>query len=353
MNKINFKKDGSVQIITAHGLTAELTPEDVRNIVSEYEIFYAMEDVEGKLAEKFADGGEEDSSGVLDYDREKYTPEIIRGIAKNVIRYRDNNESIGESYNYIVEDAVDEYDTKNGKDYHYEICGREGTIIEDGYVALDSAIEYALENNGYKINRIYLPLDENGQLDYGAEVISSETVWEKQTDDKNSADNAGNITEVFRSMDLMKKRYLQLEYLGKLEKLTYSGCIDAIQNINELAEALKEDIEYIEKFIPEAVLDFLDSGDSKIYTDDKHCNKFWNEIDLPDKVQRYFGIFQNILGYGLTSASKYELQFYDLYPNSFFFEELESLEKLTETEDLTPFTVYEYKNGFCNELYSV
>ena len=162
------------------------------------------------------------------------------------------------------------------------------------------------------------------------------------------------ITEAFHLMDLMKKRYLQLEYLSKLDQLNYSGCINNIQSIDELAAFLKDDIEYMETHIPEAIIDFMDDGDYEVYTYDRHRRKFWNEIELPDKVQRYFDIFQNLMGGELKDTSKYELQFYDLYPNSLYFDDLEALEKLIEAEDLAPFTAYENDNynGISNELYS-
>ena len=160
------------------------------------------------------------------------------------------------------------------------------------------------------------------------------------------------ITEAFHLMDTMKKRYLQLEYLSKENQLGHSRCINNIESIDEFAAFIKEDIEYIETYIPEAIIEFLDDGDYEIYTHTNYGNKFWNEIELPYEVQRYFDIFQNLMGGGLKDTSKYELQFYDLYPNSLYFDDLESLEKLIKAEDLAPFTAYENDNGISNELYS-
>jgi len=162
-----------------------------------------------------------------------------------------------------------------------------------------------------------------------------------------------NKTEAVQSMDLLKKRYLQIEYLGKLDQITYSDTISKIEDIESFVDFLKEDIEYMERYIPEATLDFLDTGDYEIYTHDNYGNKFWNEIELPYKVQRYFDIFQKLLGCESTAATKYELQFYDLYPNSLFFENLETLEALIQEEDFAPFTVYELNGEICTELYTV
>ena len=47
------------------------------------------------------------------------------------------------------------------------------------------------------------------------------------------------ITEAFHLMDLMKKRYLQLEYLSKINQLSHSRCINNIQSINALAAFLQ------------------------------------------------------------------------------------------------------------------
>ena len=108
----------------------------------------------------------------------------------------------------------------------------------------------------------------------------------------------------------------------------------------------------MESYIPEAIIDFLDTGNYEIFTCTNYGNKFWNEIELPYEVQRYFDVFQNLMNGGFKNTSKYELQFYDLYPNSLYFDDLETLEKLIKTEDLTPFTAYENDNGISNELYS-
>ena len=65
------------------------------------------------------------------------------------------------------------------EDYRYEICGKAGEIIETDYVCLDTAIEYALENDGYTINQLWYPVDEDGGIDYGAEITAANVVWER------------------------------------------------------------------------------------------------------------------------------------------------------------------------------
>jgi hypothetical protein len=110
--------------------------------------------------------------------------------------------------------------------------------------------------------------------------------------------NMNNITEAFQLMDLMKKRRLQIEYLKKSDQLCHARAIniDNIQNMSELVRCLKEDIEDIESYIPEAIIEFLDSGDYEVYTDDNYGNKFWNEIELPYQAQQYFDVFQVLTG---------------------------------------------------------
>ena len=75
-----------------------------------------------------------------------------------------------------------DFSEKAIEDYHYEICDNDGDIIEDGYASLDDAVEWALENNGYTINRVWLPVDESGSIDYSAEVIAAEIVWEREVE---------------------------------------------------------------------------------------------------------------------------------------------------------------------------
>jgi hypothetical protein len=68
----------------------------------------------------------------------------------------------------------------HGEDYRYEICGKDGEVIETDYVCLDTAIEYALENGGHTINQIWYPLGENGEIDYGQEITAANVAWERE-----------------------------------------------------------------------------------------------------------------------------------------------------------------------------
>lgn len=64
------------------------------------------------------------------------------------------------------------------EDYVYEIVDENDDIIETDFVCLESAIEYALENGGVCINRLWYPLDEYGDINYYADVLSAEIVWQ-------------------------------------------------------------------------------------------------------------------------------------------------------------------------------
>ena len=66
-----------------------------------------------------------------------------------------------------------------GVDYRYEICDKDGDIIDTDYASLESAIEYAVENGGMTINKLYYPLNEDGEIDYSAEITAAEVAWEK------------------------------------------------------------------------------------------------------------------------------------------------------------------------------
>lgn len=66
------------------------------------------------------------------------------------------------------------------EDYIYEIMGKDDEVIETDYVCLDSAIEYAKENGGKVINRLWLPIDENGNINREQEVIAAEVVWSEE-----------------------------------------------------------------------------------------------------------------------------------------------------------------------------
>ena len=61
-------------------------------------------------------------------------------------------------------------------DYRYEIYNAEKYLIGDCFVALDSAIEFALENDGAYIERVYYPMDEHGFLDYD-EPMNKHVIW--------------------------------------------------------------------------------------------------------------------------------------------------------------------------------
>ncbi len=71
------------------------------------------------------------------------------------------------------------FDCLPDEDYRYEVFGKDGNLIEDGYCDLDTAVEYAIENEGYTVKRAWYNLDEFGRLDYDKEPSSADIMWER------------------------------------------------------------------------------------------------------------------------------------------------------------------------------
>ena len=123
MNHISFEGEGRVIITSPHGEGIILSPDEVRKIVDEYELLNAIEDVKSKLSERYE--GDENELG---YDTEKYTTDIVRDMAKEVIKRKGNSENIYDTYWFIVDWVID--DSKDvDEDYRYEIYGA-GTAAE-------------------------------------------------------------------------------------------------------------------------------------------------------------------------------------------------------------------------------
>lgn len=72
----------------------------------------------------------------------------------------------------------------DNEDYRYEVYDAEDYMLDDGdgYVALDSAIESALENGGYIIRQAFFEFDSNGILIIDDLPISEEIVWTREED---------------------------------------------------------------------------------------------------------------------------------------------------------------------------
>lgn len=72
-------------------------------------------------------------------------------------------------------------EAKNTKrDYRYEIWDKQYDFTEEGFVCLDAAIDYALKNDGYVIEKVWYQLDKNGDIDYDKGIITSNVVWERE-----------------------------------------------------------------------------------------------------------------------------------------------------------------------------
>jgi hypothetical protein len=84
-------------------ITAQLSWETVADIVHEYELFYVIEDLILYLED-------EDINGEPFYDKEKYTPEILRELAEKVLEHKENCGAISDSYNEICQYVLDRFD---------------------------------------------------------------------------------------------------------------------------------------------------------------------------------------------------------------------------------------------------
>lgn len=71
--------------------------------------------------------------------------------------------------------------TKYCEDYIYEIVNKDGAVIATDYVSLDAAIEYALGNNGWQINKIcYEVLRSEDGKEIPGETTTAEIIWERE-----------------------------------------------------------------------------------------------------------------------------------------------------------------------------
>lgn len=64
------------------------------------------------------------------------------------------------------------------EDYVYEILDDNDNVIDTDFVCLETAIEYAIENGGVCINKLWFPTNEYGDIDYDAGVSFAEIVWQ-------------------------------------------------------------------------------------------------------------------------------------------------------------------------------
>jgi hypothetical protein len=110
-NNITFLANGDVIIEDDEKWNkVVLCSKIVRQIAEEYELRYAIEDVEMHLAENEDSGGWDSENDRYDYDREKYTPSVVRAMAKEVVERTGNSDNIQEAYWFIVDWVIDDYE---------------------------------------------------------------------------------------------------------------------------------------------------------------------------------------------------------------------------------------------------
>ena len=64
------------------------------------------------------------------------------------------------------------------KDYRYDVYDENNYLIDDNYVSLEAAIDYAMDFEGIIIRKAWYYLDENDSVDFDRHV-EDEDVWTK------------------------------------------------------------------------------------------------------------------------------------------------------------------------------
>jgi len=111
MRKLIFKDNGAVEIHQDFGYCAhvvEITSEEVQRIAEEHELRYAIEDVKMHLAD-LDEGDNVDDDGGYIYDRTKFTPDVVRGLAEEVVDRKGDAATVQEAYWFIVDWVIEDY----------------------------------------------------------------------------------------------------------------------------------------------------------------------------------------------------------------------------------------------------
>jgi len=127
----------------------------------------------------FEIGAGETAQGIcLDCLREKATIETAIKYAQTQDG-RTDFATIEEAQEYCLEEADDFSgwlkDNFCDEDYSYEIMSLDDKVLDNDYVALDAAIEYAKANGGAIINKLFWSLDGKGRK---VEIIAAEVAWD-------------------------------------------------------------------------------------------------------------------------------------------------------------------------------
>ena len=115
MNTIDFFDDGGCAVTADPRCKWDgnafivLSSEDVRKIAEEYELRYAIEDVQTHLVEREDTGRYDEIADEYVYNREIFTPDVVRELAREVIDGKGDATTVQEAYWYIVDDVIDRF----------------------------------------------------------------------------------------------------------------------------------------------------------------------------------------------------------------------------------------------------
>lgn len=173
-------------------------------------------------------------------------------------------------------------------------------------------------------------------------------------------------SDIITLLDEIKKRLLQIEYLGLDMQLETN--IEFLKNKNPLHKMdctdfqlfylyLQEVRNTLNALIPEAVRVFLDEQDYTVYTDKYYHRKFWNEIELPEFLNQLFYELRSFLNLEYQDVRTYELSLYDMSEEAFYFLTKEEVVQFANTVNCAPATLRQIitSNGgtYTEELWSI
>lgn len=192
---------------------------------------------------------------------------------------------------------------------------------------------------------------------------------------------------VLVSLDNLKKRLLQAEFLGsidnqlfavlygynyELDKYVPNIKTKGFESLKEISEVASDACQRVEQAIMSAIKKTRNKDckaltgysrkelyeiirgpvDYETYTYKNYHRKFWNEIELPPIVLSLFNGTVELAGLTHKDSSNFVVDLYDMSGESIWFDTLEDMETFLGEEDVTPYTAFEIMENQCFELYS-
>lgn len=153
------------------------------------------------------------------------------------------------------------------------------------------------------------------------------------------------LTEAVQILDLMKKRCLQIEFLGE-QQIQPEVKMETLLTVDDLLTSAKQYIKQMEQLITKPRIRKLEeSGNYEDYTRKSFGRKFWNEIELPAQVEDYANRLSEILDLKFNENHLFELSVYDLSDYSFYFSSQDEVDAVVEIEDVAPAMVFELRKA--------